>query len=158
MRIEELVNYFSYDYPDPTGEHPFAVVTEVGAAPWNPRHQLVHVGIQGRRMPHGAASAQQPGVPGGRLRLHEPPDKLPLVKASLRLLVEELDGQDRVALVVYAGAAGLVLDATPGDRREAILDAIERLEAGGSTAGRGGHPAGLRGGARATSSPAATTA
>jgi Ca-activated chloride channel family protein len=138
VRIEELVNYFSYGYPDPTGEHPFAVVTEVGAAPWNPRHQLVHVGIQGRRMP----SADLP--PSSLVFLvdvsgsMQDPDKLPLVKASLRLLVEELDGDDRVALVVYAGAAGLVLDATPGDRREAILDAIERLEAGGSTAGAEG--------------------
>ena len=138
VRIEELVNYFSYDYPDPTGEHPFAVVTEVGAAPWNPRHQLVHVGIQGRRMP----DADLP--PSNLVFLVDvsgsmsDPDKLPLVKASLRLLVEELDGDDRVALVVYAGAAGLVLDATPGDRREAILDAIERLEAGGSTAGAAG--------------------
>ncbi len=138
VRIEELVNYFSYDYPDPTGAHPFAVVAEVGAAPWNPRHQLVHVGIQGRRMD----AAQLP--PSNLVFLvdvsgsMDTPDKLPLVKASLRMLVEELDGQDRVALVVYAGAAGLVLDATPGDRRETILDAIERLDAGGSTAGAEG--------------------
>ncbi|HST63229.1 MAG TPA: von Willebrand factor type A domain-containing protein [Longimicrobium sp.] len=138
VRIEELVNYFSYDYPDPTAAHPFAVVTEVGTAPWNPRHQLVHVGIQGRRMD----SAQLP--PSNLVFLVDvsgsmaTPDKLPLVKASLRMLVEELDGQDRVALVVYAGAAGLVLDATPGDRRETILDAIERLDAGGSTAGAEG--------------------
>jgi Ca-activated chloride channel family protein len=138
VRIEELVNYFAYDYPDPRGEHPFAVVAEVGAAPWNPRHQLVHVGIQGRRMP----SAQLP--PSNLVFLVDvsgsmsSPDKLPLVKASLRMLVEELDREDRVALVVYAGAAGLVLDATPGDQRETILDAIERLGAGGSTAGAEG--------------------
>ncbi|HVH13019.1 MAG TPA: von Willebrand factor type A domain-containing protein, partial [Longimicrobium sp.] len=138
VRIEEMVNYFTYDYPDPRGEHPFAVVAEVGAAPWNPRHQLVHVGIQGRRMP----AAQLP--PSNLVFLVDvsgsmgSPDKLPLVQASLRLLVEELDERDRVALVVYAGAAGLVLDATPGDRREVILDAIERLQAGGSTAGAQG--------------------
>jgi Ca-activated chloride channel family protein len=138
VRIEELVNYFSYDYPDPRGRHPFAVVTEVGAAPWNPRHQLVHVGIQGRRMP----AAQLP--PSNLVFLVDvsgsmnSPDKLPLVQASLRLLVEELDARDRVAMVVYAGAAGVVLDATPGDRREVILDAIERLRAGGSTAGAEG--------------------
>ncbi|HEU4885270.1 MAG TPA: von Willebrand factor type A domain-containing protein, partial [Longimicrobium sp.] len=138
VRIEEMVNYFSYDYPDPRGRHPFAVVTEVGAAPWNPRHQLVHVGIQGRRMPQGQLPPSNlvflVDVSGSM----QSPDKLPLVKASLRLLVEELSARDRVALVVYAGAAGLVLDATPGDRREAILDAIERLEAGGSTAGAAG--------------------
>jgi Ca-activated chloride channel homolog len=138
VRIEELVNYFSYDYPDPRGEHPFTVVTEVGAAPWNPRHQLVHVGIQGRRMD----TAQLP--PSNLVFLvdvsgsMDSPDKLPLVQASLRLLVEELDERDRVALVVYAGAAGLVLDATPGNQREVILDAIDRLEAGGSTAGAQG--------------------
>jgi Ca-activated chloride channel family protein len=138
VRIEEMVNYFSYAYPDPSGPHPFAVVTEVGAAPWNPRHQLVHVGIQGRRMP----TAELP--PSNLVFLvdvsgsMQSPDKLPLVKASLRMLVEELSARDRVALVVYAGAAGLVLDATPGDRRETILDAIERLEAGGSTAGAEG--------------------
>ncbi|HEX6037519.1 vWA domain-containing protein [Longimicrobium sp.] len=138
VRIEELVNYFAYDYPDPTGPHPFAVVTEVGAAPWNPRHQLVHVGIQGRRM-------ETRDLPPSNLVFlvdvsgsMDEPDKLPLVKQSLRMLVEELDGRDRVALVVYAGAAGLVLDATPGDRRETILDAIDRLDAGGSTAGAEG--------------------
>ncbi|HEY0019991.1 MAG TPA: von Willebrand factor type A domain-containing protein [Longimicrobium sp.] len=138
VRIEEMVNYFSYDYPDPRGRHPFAVVAEVGAAPWNPRHRLVHVGIQGQRM----SQAQLP--PSNLVFLvdvsgsMQSPDKLPLVQASLRLLVEELDARDRVAIVVYAGAAGLVLDATPGDRREVILDAIERLQAGGSTAGAEG--------------------
>jgi Ca-activated chloride channel family protein len=138
VRIEELVNYFGYDYPDPVGEHPFAVVTEVGAAPWNPRHQLVHVGIQGRRMREDQLPASNlvflVDVSGSM----DSPDKLPLVQASLRMLVDELEARDRVAIVVYAGAAGLVLDATPGDRRETILDAIERLRAGGSTAGAAG--------------------
>ncbi|WP_420129922.1 YfbK domain-containing protein [Longimicrobium sp.] len=138
VRIEEMVNYFDYAYPDPRGRHPFAVVTEVGVAPWNPRHRLVHVGIQGRRMPRTDLPASNlvflVDVSGSM----QSPDKLPLVKASLRLLVEELSARDRVAIVVYAGAAGLVLDATPGDRRETILDAIERLEAGGSTAGAAG--------------------
>jgi Ca-activated chloride channel family protein len=138
VRIEEMVNYFDYAYPDPRGQHPFAVVTEVGAAPWNPRHRLVHVGIQGRRMPRTDLPASNlvflVDVSGSM----QSPDKLPLVKASLRLLVDELSARDRVAIVVYAGAAGLVLDATPGDRRETILDAIERLEAGGSTAGAAG--------------------
>lgn len=135
VRIEEMVNYFPYAYADPTGPHPFAVVTEVGAAPWNPRHQLVHVGIQGRRM-------GMEELPPSNLvflvdvsgSMHSP-DKLPLVQASLRLLVDELSARDRVAIVVYAGSAGLVLDATPGDRRETLLDAIDRLQAGGSTAG-----------------------
>ena len=138
VRIEEMVNYFSYAYPDPTGEHPFAVVTEVGAAPWNPRHQLVRIGLQGRRMPR----ADLP--PSNLVFLVDvsgsmgTPDKLPLVQQSLRLLVNELSARDRVAMVVYAGAAGLVLQSTPGDRKDEILDAIERLQAGGSTAGAQG--------------------
>ncbi len=138
VRIEELVNYFAYDYPDPAGPHPFAVAAEVGPAPWNPAHQLVHVGIQGRRMPQAQLPASNlvflVDVSGSM----QAPDKLPLVQASLRMLVEQLDARDRVALVVYAGAAGLVLDATPGDQRAAILDAIDRLQAGGSTAGAAG--------------------
>ncbi|HEX8320175.1 YfbK domain-containing protein [Longimicrobium sp.] len=138
VRIEEMVNYFSYAYPDPTGEHPFAVVTEVGSAPWNPRHQLVRIGLQGRRMPRADLPPSNlvflVDVSGSM----DEPDKLPLVQQSLRLLVNELSARDRVAIVVYAGAAGLVLESTPGDRKDEILDAIERLEAGGSTAGAQG--------------------
>jgi Ca-activated chloride channel family protein len=138
VRIEEMVNYFSYAYPDPTGEHPFAVVTEVGAAPWNPRHQLVRIGLQGRRMPRADLPPSNlvflVDVSGSM----DEPDKLPLVQQSLRLLVNELSARDRVAMVVYAGAAGLVLESTPGDRKGEILDAIERLQAGGSTAGAQG--------------------
>ena len=138
VRIEEMLNYFSYDYPDPRGPHPFAVVTEVAPAPWNPRHQLVHVGLQGRRMP-------MEDLPPSNLVFlvdvsgsMQSPDKLPLVQASLRLLVEELGPRDRVALVVYAGAAGLVLPSTPGSEKGTILEAIDRLQAGGSTAGAQG--------------------
>jgi Ca-activated chloride channel family protein len=138
VRIEEMVNYFSYAYPDPSGEHPFAVVTEVGAAPWNPRHQLVRIGLQGRRMPRADLPPSNlvflVDVSGSMAT----PDKLPLVQQSLRLLVNELSARDRVAIVVYAGAAGLVLESTPGDRKDEILDAIERLRAGGSTAGAQG--------------------
>ncbi|HEY0037638.1 MAG TPA: von Willebrand factor type A domain-containing protein, partial [Longimicrobium sp.] len=138
VRIEEMVNYFAYAYPDPTGEHPFAVVTEVGAAPWNPRHQLVRIGLQGRRMPRADLPPSNlvflVDVSGSMAT----PDKLPLVQQSLRLLVNELSARDRVAMVVYAGAAGLVLESTPGDRKDEILDAIDRLEAGGSTAGAQG--------------------
>ncbi|WP_349263099.1 YfbK domain-containing protein [Longimicrobium sp.] len=138
VRIEEMVNYFAYDYPEPEGEHPFHVVTEVGAAPWNPRHQLVQVALQGR-MPDTR------NLPPSNLVFlvdvsgsMSSEDKLPLVQQSLRLLVGELTAEDRIALVVYAGAAGLVLDATPGDRKEVILAAIDRLQAGGSTAGGAG--------------------
>jgi Ca-activated chloride channel family protein len=138
VRIEEMVNYFSYAYPDPTGEHPFAVVTEVGAAPWNPRHQLVRIGLQGRRMPRAELPPSNLvfliDVSGSM----DQPNKLPLVQQSLRLLVNELSPDDRVAIVVYAGAAGLVLESTPGSRKDEIIDAIDRLRAGGSTAGAQG--------------------
>jgi Ca-activated chloride channel family protein len=135
VRIEELINYFHYDYPDPDGEHPFSITTEVTDAPWNPLHKLVRIGIQ-------AEEIDTENLPPANLVFlldvsgsMQSPDKLPLLKASFRMLVNELRPQDRVAIVVYAGAAGLVLPSTPGDQKDTILAAIEALEAGGSTAG-----------------------
>jgi len=138
VRIEEMVNYFVYDYPEPDEEHPFSITAEVGPAPWNPAHRLVHLGLQGRRM----HSDEQPDnnlvflldVSGSM----EADDKLPLLKKAFGMLVEAMTERDRVAIVVYAGAAGLVLPSTPGDRKETILKALDRLEAGGSTAGAAG--------------------
>jgi Ca-activated chloride channel family protein len=133
VRIEELVNYFEYDDPDPTGREPFAVRTEVADAPWNPRHRLVRIGIQGRRM-------EVRDMPPGNLVFlvdvsgsMDSPDKLPLVKAALTRLVDALRPEDRVGIVVYAGAAGVVLEPTSSRRR--IIDALDELQAGGSTAG-----------------------
>ena len=138
VRIEEMVNYFSYDHPEPRGEHPFSVVTEVAAAPWAPEHRLLRIGVHSPRV-------ELDRLPPSNLVFlidvsgsMQSPDKLPLVKQSLRMLVDQLRPQDRVALVVYAGAAGLVLPSTPGSERGRILDALERLEAGGSTAGGAG--------------------
>ena len=138
VRVEELINYFDYDYPNPRGRDPFAIVTEVADAPWNPSHKLVHIGLQGRRI-------DVENLPPSNLVFlidvsgsMNQPDKLPLLKASFRMLVDQLRHQDRVAIVVYAGSAGLVLDSTPGSDRETILWAIDRLEAGGSTAGGAG--------------------
>jgi len=138
VRVEELINYFPYTYAEPRGDEPFAVSTEVAKAPWSPEHKLVRVAIKGR-------SVDTEDLPPSNLVFlldvsgsMQSPDKLPLVKSALRLLVNELRREDRVAIVVYAGAAGLVLPSTPGDRKEAILDAIEGLEAGGSTAGGAG--------------------
>jgi len=138
VRVEELINYFDYDYPDPRSAHPFSITTEVADCPWNREHKLVHIGLQGRRL-------DMEDLPPANLvflidvsgSMNEP-DKLPLLKASFRLLVEQLRAQDRVAVVVYAGAAGLVLPSTPGSQKETILCAIDRLEAGGSTAGAAG--------------------
>ena len=135
VRIEELINYFSYDYPQPSGAAPFSVTAEVADCPWNLRHRLVHIGLQGRRV----STEDMP--PANLVFLidvsgsMQDPRKLPLVKSSLRTLAEQLTARDRVAIVVYAGTSGLVLPSTPGDRKGEIVAAVERLEAGGSTNG-----------------------
>ncbi|PJJ52825.1 vWA domain-containing protein [Hymenobacter chitinivorans] len=135
VRVEEMLNYFHYDYPQPTGPDPVSITTELAVCPWNPDHQLLHVALQGRQV----STAKLP--PANLVFLVDvsgsmaEPAKLPLVQAGLRQLVHELRPQDKVALVVYAGAAGLVLPATPGNQQETILAALDRLEAGGSTAG-----------------------
>ncbi|HEX9346370.1 MAG TPA: von Willebrand factor type A domain-containing protein [Gemmatimonadales bacterium] len=135
VRIEELVNYFPYDYAEPEGDDPLAIHTEVVPAPWKPQHQLVRIGLQARRVKVENLPASNfvflLDVSGSMM----PANKLPLVKSAMRLLVNQLRAKDRVAMVVYAGSAGLVLPSTPGDQKDKILDAIERLEAGGSTAG-----------------------
>ena len=135
VRIEELINYFKYDYPQPTGRHPFSVNTEVARCPWNSSNTLLLVGLQGKTI-----DAEK--LPPSNLvflidvsgSMNEP-NKLPLVKAAFRVLVRQLRPQDRVAIVVYAGNAGVVLPSTAGNEKERILHAIESLEAGGSTAG-----------------------
>ncbi|HEX9935864.1 MAG TPA: VWA domain-containing protein [Longimicrobium sp.] len=138
VRIEELINYFDYDYPDPAGDAPFSITTEVAPAPWNPAHRLVHVGLQGRRMdPRSLPAANLVfliDVSGSM----DDPAKLPLLKEAFGMLVENLRPQDRVSIMVYAGAAGLVLPPTPGTQRDRILDAINTLQPGGSTNGAEG--------------------
>jgi Ca-activated chloride channel homolog len=138
VRIEEMINYFKYDYPEPQGEHPFSVYTELAGCPWNHKHQLLHVGLRGK-------SIDKSSLPSSNLVFlidvsgsMSDPNKLPLLKSAFGLLVNELRAQDHVAIVVYAGAAGLVLESTPGNRKEAIMAAIDNLEAGGSTAGGAG--------------------
>lgn len=138
VRIEEFINYFPYSLPAPRGADPIAVTTEVVAAPWQTKHQLVRVALKARDI----EIAKLP--PSNLVFLIDvsgsmsSPDKLPLVQASLRLLVEQLREQDRVAIVVYAGAAGLVLPSTSGENKAMIAEAIDRLQAGGSTAGGAG--------------------
>jgi len=138
VRIEEMINYFTYDYPDPSGAQPFSVTTEVAGCPWNEQHRLLLVGLQGRRMNTADLPANNLvfliDVSGSMFE----PNKLPLVKQGLELLVNQLRPQDRVAIVVYAGNAGLVLPSTTGSNKGAILSAIQALEAGGSTAGGAG--------------------
>lgn len=138
VRIEEMVNYFPYALEAPRGDAPVVITTEAMAAPWQPKHQLVRIALQARRIDITKLPPSNLvfliDVSGSM----NSPDKLPLVKESLRLLVEQLREQDRVAIVVYAGAAGLVLPSTSGDEKSRIMEAIDRLEAGGSTAGGAG--------------------
>jgi len=138
VRIEEFINYFHYDYPQPQEEAPFSINTEIGDCSWSPRHKLVMIGLQGKKIP---ADKLPPSnlvflidVSGSMME----PEKLPLVQRSLNMLVDQLREQDRVSLVVYAGNAGLVLPSTSGSEKTKIKDAINRLEAGGSTAGGAG--------------------
>ena len=138
VRIEEMINYFPYDWGHLSGEHPFAVTTEVWEAPWTPGHRLVRIGLH-------AQSIDTRDLPPSNLVFlldvsgsMSSPDKLPLLKKAFALLVDQLREQDRVAIVVYAGAAGLVLPSTPGGEKDEIAAALEKLQAGGSTAGGAG--------------------
>ena len=138
VRIEELLNYFHYAYPDPVGPHPFSVRIEMAQCPWNAEHALVQVGLKTKAIETAALPPANLvfliDVSGSMM----PANKLPLLKRSFALLVRELRSQDRVAIVVYAGAAGLVLPSTPGAEKDRILGALESLSAGGSTAGGAG--------------------
>jgi Ca-activated chloride channel family protein len=136
VRIEELVNYFTYDYDQPSGDAPFSVNLEVATCPWQPAHRLLRVGLKGKDMARKDRPAANlvflVDVSGSM----NSPGKLPLVKESLQMLVDQMRDQDRVALTVYAGTSGLVLDST-SDKAE-IRRAIANLEAGGSTNGGSG--------------------
>jgi Ca-activated chloride channel homolog len=138
VRIEEMVNYFDYDYKQPKGNDPFSVYTEISTAPWNEKHKLVHIGLQGKIIPTENLPASNLvfliDVSGSM----DAPNKLPLLKASFKMLVDQLREQDRVAIVVYAGAAGVVLPSTSGAEKKTIIDALDNLQAGGSTAGGAG--------------------
>lgn len=138
VRIEEMVNYFDYDYEVPKDEHPFSVNTELAPCPWQEGNLLLHIGLQGKKL-------DMKGAPPSNLVFlldvsgsMSAPNKLDLVKPAMSLLVKQLRAQDRVAIVVYAGAAGLVLPSTSGAEKEKILASIDSLSAGGSTAGGAG--------------------
>jgi len=135
VRTEEMINYFSYNLPPPTNGEPVAIHTELSAAPWNPQHRLLRIGLKARVVETNKLPASNLvfliDVSGSMAS----PNKLPLVQSSLKMLVDQLRAKDKVAIVVYAGAAGLVLPSTPGDQKTTIKDAIDRLGAGGSTAG-----------------------
>ncbi len=138
IRIEELVNYFRFDYPQPASNEPFSITTELTPCPWNPRHRLALIGLQGRdpgdREPLPRNLVFLLDVSGSMM----PPDRLPLVRTAMRMLTDVLSERDRVAIVVYAGASGLVLPSTTGDHKDRIHQALAKLEAGGSTNGASG--------------------
>ncbi len=138
VKIEEMINYFDYDYAEPEGVHPFAITTEVAATPWHKDSKIVKIGLQGKTY---AEEALPPSnltflidVSGSMSSAN----KLPLLKKAFKLLVQKLRAEDRVSIVVYAGAAGVVLEPTSGKHKQKIIDALEHLEAGGSTAGGAG--------------------
>ncbi len=135
VRIEELINYFEYDYPQPIGNVPFSVNTEVATTPWNAKHKIVRIGLQGKKV-------SLDNVPPSNLVFlldvsgsMNAPDKLPLLKEGLRMMVNQLSPNDRVAIAVYAGSSGLVLPSTPVSQKGEILAALDNLKAGGSTNG-----------------------
>lgn len=135
VRIEEMINYFKYDYPEPSGEHPFNLFSELAVCPWNKNHYLLQVGLKAKEIDKSSLPPSNIvfliDVSGSM----DSPNKLPLLKSAFSLLVNELRPKDKVAIVVYAGAAGLVLESTPGNMKEKIMSAIDNLQAGGSTAG-----------------------
>ncbi|MFT3795615.1 YfbK domain-containing protein [Flavobacterium sp.] len=138
VRVEEMVNFFKYQYPQPKDAHPFSINTEYSQSPWNAKHQLLRIGLQGKNIPMDHLPASNLvfliDVSGSM----SDDNKLPLLKQSMKILVNELRPQDKVAIVVYAGAAGLVLPPTSGAEKQTIIDALENLNAGGSTAGGAG--------------------
>jgi Ca-activated chloride channel family protein len=135
VRIEEFINYFTYDYPAPEGDEPFSVNVEINDCPWNDAHRLARIGLKGKEIPWDDRPASNLvfllDVSGSM----KPANKLPLVKESMKLLVKNLTENDSVAIVVYAGASGLVLPPTSCDDRRAVLESLDRLKSGGSTNG-----------------------
>ncbi|MEN9908316.1 MAG: hypothetical protein RLZZ540_1465 [Bacteroidota bacterium] len=138
VRIEEMMNFFKYSYPQPKENHPFSINTEYSDCPWNSKHQLLKIGLQGKNIPTENLPASNLvfliDVSGSM----SDPNKLPLLKQSFKILVNELRKEDKVAIVVYAGAAGMALPPTNGDKKQTIIDALDNLNAGGSTAGGAG--------------------
>lgn len=138
VKIEEMINYFAYNYPQPKKGNPFSITTEIAKSPWNAHTKLVRIGLKGREVPVKKAPASNLVFlidVSGSMRF---PHKLPLLKSAFEVLVDKLREKDKVSIVVYAGSAGLVLEPTSGENKEKIMHAIHNLRAGGSTAGGAG--------------------
>ena len=138
VRVEEMMNFFKYNYAQPSSKHPFAIHTEYSDCPWNEKHKLVKIGLQGKEIDSDILPNSNfvflidvSGSMGSQ-------NKLPLLKESMKVLVNQLRAKDKVSIVVYAGAAGLVLPPTSGNDKETIIKSLENLNAGGSTAGGAG--------------------
>ncbi len=138
VKIEEMINYFDYDYPQPKGEHPFSINTEVAKTPWNNDTQIVRIGLQGKTFENDALPASNLTFLIDVSGSMSDTNKLPLLRSAFKLLVNQLREKDKVSIVVYAGAAGLVLPPTSGKEKEKIITALDHLNAGGSTAGGAG--------------------
>lgn len=135
VRIEEMINYFKYDYPQPKNDQPFSINTEYNDAPWNPKHKLLKIGLQGKNIPTDKLPNSNfvflIDVSGSM----DAANKLPLLKSSFKVLLDQLRPQDKVGIVVYAGSAGVVLPPTSAKEKNKITDALDKLQAGGSTSG-----------------------
>jgi Ca-activated chloride channel family protein len=138
VRIEEMINYFNYDYPQPDNGHPFAIYQELAHCPWNKENMLLHIGLQGEKIAMDNLPASNIVFlidVSGSMSSH---NKLPLLKKAFKLLIQQLREEDRVAIVVYAGSSGLVLPSTSCREKQTIINSLERLQSGGSTAGAAG--------------------
>jgi Ca-activated chloride channel family protein len=138
VRIEEMVNYFGYDYPEPESDVPFRVQLDLGVAPWAPAHKLVRVALKGKTVKLSAMDGVNLVFLVDTSGSMNAANKLPLLQQGFRMLVDKLGPNDRVAIVAYAGSAGLVLPSTPVSDRQKVLSALDRLSAGGSTNGGAG--------------------
>jgi len=138
VRIEEMINYFQYELEGPSNREPVAIHTELAVAPWNSQHHLLRIGLKAKSMPADELPASNLvfliDVSGSMMDAN----RLPLAQASMKMLVDQLRDNDHVAIVTYAGSAGVVLESTPGNQKTKIKDAIDALSAGGSTAGGAG--------------------
>lgn len=138
VRVEEMINYFNYNYPQPKNSDPFSINTEYSVAPWNPNHKLLKIGLKGKNLPMKNLPTSNIvfliDVSGSMSQ----ENKLPLLKSSFKILLNQLRPQDKVAIVVYAGSAGMVLESTSAKEKSKITEALDRLQAGGSTAGGAG--------------------
>lgn len=138
VRIEEMLNYFTWRYPQPNGDAPFSITTEMAGTPWNVKSRLLRIGIQGRHLDEWKMAPNNLVFLIDTSGSMQPPNRLPLLKSAFRVLVDRLRAEDRIAIVTYAGSAGLVLPPTSGADKRTIIGALDRLHAGGSTAGGAG--------------------